>query len=93
MSIACATGGVTSGLRKLRSLEFPEGFQVLCMNCQVGRRDNGGVYPHKRKALAGPELLKEFDKLRVGRGNIGATMREEYKAALANVMRKATLSN
>lgn len=79
--------------RKLRSLEFPEGFQVLCMNCQVGRRDNGGVCPHKRKALAGPELLKEFDKLRVGRGNIGATMGEEYNAALANVMRKANLSS
>ena len=34
--------------RKLRELHFPEGFQVLCMNCQVGRRDNGGVcrVPH-----------------------------------------------
>jgi hypothetical protein len=38
---------------KLRLLGFPEGFQVLCMNCQVGRRDNGGVCPHQRAALSG----------------------------------------
>lgn len=75
--------------RKLRQLNFPDGFQVLCMNCQVGRRDNGGICPHKRKALTGPELLKEFDKLRVGLGNTEATQSEDYRIALANVMRKA----
>jgi len=75
--------------RKLRELNFPKGFQVLCMNCQVGRRDNGGICPHKRKALTGPELLKEFDKLRVGRGNTEAMHNEEYKGALASIMRKA----
>ncbi len=75
--------------RRLRSLGFPEGFQVLCMNCQVGRRDNGGICPHKRKVLTGPELLKEFDKLRVGRGDNEAARSEEYLTALANVMRKA----
>ena len=62
---------------------------MLCMNCQVGRRDNGGICPHKRKALTGPELLNEFDKLRVGRGNTEATQNEEYRCALANIMRKA----
>jgi hypothetical protein len=25
---------------------FPEGFQVLCMNCQWGKRNNGGICPH-----------------------------------------------
>ena len=75
--------------RKLRELHFPEGFQVLCMNCQVGRRDNGGVCPHKRKALTGRELLEEFEKLRVGRGNADAMRSEEYRSALANIMRKA----
>jgi hypothetical protein len=74
--------------RKLRLLGFPRGFQVLCMNCQVGRRDNGGVCPHKRKVLTGPELLQEFDKLRVGHGNNEATQSEEYRSALANVMRR-----
>jgi hypothetical protein len=74
--------------RKVRLLGFPEGFQVLCMNCQVGRRDNGGVCPHKRPVLGGPELIREFDKLRVGSGKTEATKNPEYKAALANVMRK-----
>jgi len=26
---------------------FPEGFQVLCHNCNKGRWDNGGTCPHK----------------------------------------------
>lgn len=25
---------------------FPEGFQILCMNCQWGKRNNHGVCPH-----------------------------------------------
>jgi hypothetical protein len=29
--------------------KFPDGFQVLCMNCQVGKHRNGGVCPHQRK--------------------------------------------
>jgi hypothetical protein len=29
--------------------KFPEGFQVLCMNCQIGKHKNGGVCPHQRK--------------------------------------------
>jgi len=28
---------------------FPPGFQVLCMNCQWGKRKNGGICPHKSK--------------------------------------------
>lgn len=30
---------------------FPEGFQVLCMNCNFGKRMNGGICPHKSKEL------------------------------------------
>lgn len=30
---------------------FPEGFQVLCMNCNWGKYRNGGVCPHKGKGL------------------------------------------
>lgn len=26
---------------------YPDGFQVLCMNCQWGKRNNGGVCPHQ----------------------------------------------
>lgn len=26
---------------------FPEGFQTLCANCNIGRHLNGGVCPHK----------------------------------------------
>lgn len=27
--------------------DFPEGYQVLCMNCNYGKRMNGGVCPHQ----------------------------------------------
>lgn len=32
---------------------FPEGFQVLCFNCNCGKQVNGGICPHKdqRKAI------------------------------------------
>ena len=28
---------------------FPEGYQVLCMNCNHGKRMNGGVCPHQTR--------------------------------------------
>lgn len=31
----------------LRKNNFPDGYQVLCMNCQVGKHKNGGVCPHQ----------------------------------------------
>jgi hypothetical protein len=33
--------------RWLRDNGFPEGFQVLCANCNCGRYWNGGICPHK----------------------------------------------
>ena len=30
----------------LRKHGYPEGYQVLCMNCNFGKRMNGGVCPH-----------------------------------------------
>lgn len=33
----------------LRKSGFPQGYQVLCMNCQFGKHKNGGVFPHQRK--------------------------------------------
>lgn len=77
--------------RALRLNGYPPGFQVLCMNCQVGRRDNGHVCPHKTKPLPGSEILNEFEKLRIGNGNYQLTQTEEYRSALANLERKAKL--
>lgn len=31
----------------LRKSGFPKGFQVLCMNCNMGKHRNGGVCPHQ----------------------------------------------
>lgn len=75
--------------RELRKRNYPAGYQVLCMNCQVGRRDNAGVCPHVKKPLSGYGLLSEFDKLRVGINNNGETENDEYKRALTNITRRA----
>lgn len=32
--------------RWLRDNNFPEGFQVLCANCNLGKHRNGGICPH-----------------------------------------------
>ncbi len=39
--------------RWLKKNGYPEGFQVLCSNCNQGRYRNGGVCPHK-DAIAKP---------------------------------------
>lgn len=31
----------------LRDQKYPNGYQVLCMNCNCGRHRNGGICPHK----------------------------------------------
>ena len=74
--------------RKLKELKFPVEYQVLCMNCQVGRRDNGGVCPHKKAALTTQERLEKFEVLRVGGGHYELTNTTEYQAALLAVKRK-----
>lgn len=38
-------GGFVSWLRRN---DYPEGFEVLCMNCNLGRRVSGGTCPHER---------------------------------------------
>ena len=42
-----ARGGGYVTYRWLVLHEFPEGFQVLCANCQHGKRMNGGICPHQ----------------------------------------------
>jgi hypothetical protein len=32
--------------------EFPEGFQILCWNCNCGKHRNGGICPHQTKEVA-----------------------------------------
>lgn len=34
---------------------FPEGYQILCWNCNVGRYHNGGICPHKEGSQARSE--------------------------------------
>lgn len=40
--------GRTSLYNWLRHNGYPEGFQVLCFNCNHGRHINGGICPHKQ---------------------------------------------
>lgn len=40
-------GGGSAFYGWLRKQGFPSGYQVLCMNCQVGKHKNKGVCPHK----------------------------------------------
>lgn len=39
--------GTTRLYAWLRRNKFPAGFQVLCMNCNFGKRMNGGMCPHQ----------------------------------------------
>jgi hypothetical protein len=52
--------------RSLRRRGFPPGYQVLCMNCNFGRRMNNGMCPHKVPSPALRELLAELEKFRTG---------------------------
>ena len=42
-------GSGTAFYTWLRKSGFPAGYQVLCMNCQIGKHKNGGVCPHQQK--------------------------------------------
>lgn len=37
----------TSFYHWLRKNGYPAGYQVLCLNCNIGKHRNGGVCPHK----------------------------------------------
>ena len=41
------SGGGSAFYSWLCKNNFPPGYQVLCMNCQVGKHKNGGVCPHQ----------------------------------------------
>jgi len=42
-----ADSSATRIYRWLKKHDYPEGFRVLCMNCNWGARGNDGVCPHK----------------------------------------------
>jgi len=37
-------------LRWLRNNQFPDGFQLLCFNCNIARHHHGGICPHELAA-------------------------------------------
>ena len=41
-------GSGTAFYRWLRHSGYPEGFQVLCHNCNHGKHINGGICPHQQ---------------------------------------------
>lgn len=45
-------GGGGPTYRWLRDNDYPDGFQVLCANCNCGRQWNGGTCPHQLAASA-----------------------------------------
>lgn len=44
-----AAGGSSAYYLRLKNQGYPFGYQVLCMNCNYGKRMNSGVCPHKTK--------------------------------------------
>lgn len=46
-SIGNGRGGWGRTLKWIRDNGFPDGYQVLCMNCNLGKHKNGGTCPHK----------------------------------------------
>ena len=45
-------GKYSTGERMYRWLKvngYPDGFQVLCMNCNLGKQRNGGICPHQMR--------------------------------------------
>lgn len=47
-------GGGLALYHWLKKNGYPEGFQVLCFNCNSGRSANGGICPHKEATLNTP---------------------------------------
>lgn len=46
-----ALGGGEKVYREIRRRGYPDGFEVLCHNCNQGRHINGGTCPHEQEAL------------------------------------------
>lgn len=44
-------GGGLFTYRWLKKHGYPEGYQVLCMNCNFGKAQNGGICPHEENKI------------------------------------------
>ena len=62
--------------RLLRQQGYPEGYQVMCMNCNFGRTRNNGVCPHKTPSKPLKERLAELEALR-GTSSLGNLFQDE----------------
>lgn len=63
----------------LRKNDYPEGFQVLCFNCNMGKQINGGICPHKDASP--PEHPVNSVKLQTG----------QYRAKPAETLEGVTI--
>jgi hypothetical protein len=47
---------------------FPEGFQVLCMNCQFGKKHNKGICPHQAlQSASGRQVVEALQRVQENR--------------------------
>lgn len=53
-------GGPITFYRWLIAQGFPEGYQILCFNCNNGRRFNGGICPHQLVPLKAEVVLQTW---------------------------------
>lgn len=52
--------------------DYPNGFQVLCMNCNFGKARNGGVCPHQTQTSEGSTTIPKGSTLQaIGSGSAG----------------------
>lgn len=57
--------------RWLKHHGYPEGFQILCMNCNFGKRRNHGVCPHK--GFSENVNFLRFKEQRLSRQGVGSS--------------------
>lgn len=51
----------------LKKNNYPEGFQVLCVNCNHGKRVNNGVCPHQTNNIFPDNKIKERCRNKLGK--------------------------
>lgn len=66
---------------------FPAGFQMLCANCNQGKRMNNGICPHREgsqtRAQARSRIGGEMPEVRKDRNIVGASVKAEDVTSLA----------
>ena len=69
----------TNPYRWLKKHGYPPGYQVLCFNCNCGRRINGGICPHKDTEFTLERIMKVLNVVELGntRANCGRYKRKK----------------